>query len=109
MTDRHATTELLGEHVAGALDPGAARELERHVGRCPSCALELAALERLDDGLRCLARPAPRPSLLGEIAFFLREEKLFWVAPLVIALVALSAVVLFAEGSAIAPFIYSIF
>ena len=48
-------------------------------------------------------------SLLAEFWLFLKEEKKWWLAPLVIVLLVLSAVIVFAEGSAIAPFIYTIF
>ncbi|HBP22112.1 MAG TPA: hypothetical protein DEA08_30560 [Planctomycetes bacterium] len=48
-------------------------------------------------------------SLMGEFLLFLKEEKKWWLAPLVIVLLLLSAVIIFAEGSAIAPFIYTIF
>ena len=48
-------------------------------------------------------------SLMGEFMLFLKEEKKWWLAPLVIVLLLLSAVIIFAEGSAIAPFIYTIF
>lgn len=48
-------------------------------------------------------------SLLGEFMLFLREEKKWWLAPLVVLLLGISAVIVFAEGSAIAPFIYTIF
>ena len=48
-------------------------------------------------------------SLMGEVLLFLKEEKKWWLAPLVVVLLLLSAVIIFAEGSAIAPFIYTIF
>ena len=48
-------------------------------------------------------------SIFGEFLLFLKEEKKWWLAPLVIVLLALGAIIVFAEGSAIAPFIYTIF
>lgn len=48
-------------------------------------------------------------SIFAEFWLFLKEEKKWWLAPLVLVLMALSAVIIFAEGSAIAPFIYTIF
>ena len=48
-------------------------------------------------------------SVFAEFFLFLKEEKKWWLAPLVVVLLALSAVIIFAEGSAIAPFIYTIF
>lgn len=48
-------------------------------------------------------------TLLGEFFMFLKQEKKWWLAPLITVLVLLSVVIVFAEGSAFAPFIYSIF
>ncbi|MCW8140029.1 MAG: hypothetical protein KIT58_14115 [Planctomycetota bacterium] len=48
-------------------------------------------------------------SIFGEFLLFLKEEKKWWLAPLLFVLLLLSAVIIFAEGSAIAPFIYTIF
>jgi len=48
-------------------------------------------------------------SLLNEFLLFLKEEKKWWLAPLVLVLLFISAIIVFAEGSAIAPFIYTIF
>jgi hypothetical protein len=47
--------------------------------------------------------------ILAEFALFLREEKRWVVAPMLVTLVALGVLIVFAEGSAIAPFIYTIF
>jgi hypothetical protein len=48
-------------------------------------------------------------SLLSEFGQFLVEEKKWWLAPLLCSLCLVGAVVVFAEGSAVAPFIYAIF
>ena len=40
---------------------------------------------------------------------FMRERKKFWLAPLIIILVLLGALLVLAQGSAIAPFIYTLF
>jgi len=40
---------------------------------------------------------------------FLRERKRWWLAPIVLFLVLLGALMLFAKGSALAPFVYSLF
>jgi len=39
----------------------------------------------------------------------MRERKKFWMAPIIIVLVLLSFLIVFAEGSAVAPFIYTLF
>lgn len=46
---------------------------------------------------------------LTELWAFLRARKKFWLWPLFASLLALGALVVLAEGSALAPFIYAIF
>ena len=40
---------------------------------------------------------------------FMRERKKFWLAPIIIVLVLFGGLILLAEGTAVAPFIYTIF
>ena len=40
---------------------------------------------------------------------FMRERKKFWLAPIIIVLVLLGGLILLAEGTAVAPFTYTIF
>lgn len=39
----------------------------------------------------------------------MRERKKFWLLPAVVLMVVIGALLIFAEGSALAPFIYTIF
>ena len=48
-------------------------------------------------------------SILKEFWDFLRERKKWWLAPIVVFLVLFGALLVFAKGSALAPFIYSLF
>ncbi len=48
-------------------------------------------------------------SLLSEFVMFLRENKKLWLLPIVITLLLLGALLVFAQGSALAPFIYTVF
>ena len=48
-------------------------------------------------------------SLLSEFWDFLKYRKKWWLAPILIMLVLLSFLIIFTEGSALAPFIYAIF
>ena len=48
-------------------------------------------------------------SLLGEFTLFLRQNKKLWLLPIVLTLVLLGALLVFAQGSALAPFIYTVF
>lgn len=48
-------------------------------------------------------------SILKELFTFLKQEKKYWLWPLIIILVLLGSLIVLAEGSALAPFIYSFF
>ena len=50
-----------------------------------------------------------RASMLAEIVAFFWMRKWWWLTPLVLLLVLLATLLAFAQGSAIAPFIYSLF
>jgi hypothetical protein len=47
--------------------------------------------------------------LVGELWGFMRERKKWWLLPVLIVLLTLGALMVFAQGSALAPFIYTIF
>ena len=48
-------------------------------------------------------------SILGELWKFLKVRKKWWLTPVVVVLVVLGALIVFAQGSALAPFIYTLF
>jgi len=48
-------------------------------------------------------------SIFLEFLAFLKERKKYWLAPIVIMLILLSALIVLTEGSAVAPFIYTLF
>jgi uncharacterized protein DUF5989 len=48
-------------------------------------------------------------SFIAEFWEFLRERKKFWLLPLVILMLVFGGLVIVTKGSAIAPFIYTIF
>jgi hypothetical protein len=48
-------------------------------------------------------------SIVRELWSFLRVRKKWWLAPILILLVALGGLLVLAQGSALAPFIYSLF
>jgi hypothetical protein len=50
-----------------------------------------------------------RVGIVRELLGFLWARKLWWLMPMVIALLALGLLIVFAQSSAIAPFIYTIF
>ncbi len=47
--------------------------------------------------------------LIKDIWDFFKVRKKYWLAPLVITILLLGFLIVFTQGSAIAPFIYSIF
>jgi len=48
-------------------------------------------------------------ALMVQFWVFLRARKKFWLLPIALMLVLLGALILFGEGSALAPFIYTLF
>jgi hypothetical protein len=47
--------------------------------------------------------------VLKEFWLFSKENKKFWLMPVVLVMVLLGGLLVFAQGSAIAPFIYAVF
>lgn len=48
-------------------------------------------------------------SLLGQLFKFMRVYRKFWLAPIVLGLLGLGVLLVAAQSSAIAPFIYAVF
>ena len=47
--------------------------------------------------------------LMKDFAGFMGKRKKFWLAPIIIVMVLLGVLIVFAQGSAVAPFIYTLF
>ena len=47
--------------------------------------------------------------LLKEFWLFLRERKKWWLLPIIVVFLLLGAILIFAQTSALAPFIYATF
>ncbi len=47
--------------------------------------------------------------ILKELWLFLRVRKKIWLAPIIIIMLLLGGMLIIAEGSVVAPFIYTIF
>jgi hypothetical protein len=47
--------------------------------------------------------------LLKDLWEFLKVRKKFWMAPIIIVLLLLGALIVLTQGSAVAPFIYTLF
>ena len=60
-----------------------------------------------DDDLEALANEKAR-GIVGELVDFLRDNKKWWMIPIIVALLLIGVLILLG-GTAVAPFIYSIF
>ena len=47
--------------------------------------------------------------IVSELWQFMRARKKWWLAPVIIFMVLLGAIMILAKGSAVAPFIYTLF
>jgi hypothetical protein len=48
-------------------------------------------------------------SFIAELWVFLRTRKKFWLLPIILVMAILGGLLVLAQGSAIAPFIYTVF
>ena len=46
---------------------------------------------------------------IRDLWLFMRERKKFWLAPMIIILLLIGFLIVFGSGSAVAPFIYTLF
>lgn len=47
--------------------------------------------------------------LVRDLWGYMRERKKFWLVPILVVLLLIGVLLIFAEGSAVAPFIYTLF
>lgn len=50
-----------------------------------------------------------KSSLIGELWAFMKVRKKWWLLPILVVMFLVGALLVFAQGSALAPFIYTIF
>ncbi len=48
-------------------------------------------------------------SIVSEFWGFLKTRKKWWLGPIIFVMLMMGALIIFAEGSAVAPFIYTLF
>jgi hypothetical protein len=48
-------------------------------------------------------------SFLGELWQFMRARKKFWLLPILVMMVVFGGLIVLTKGSAVAPFIYTVF
>ncbi|MBM4441157.1 MAG: hypothetical protein FJ027_12125 [Candidatus Rokubacteria bacterium] len=56
-----------------------------------------------------LAGVRNRMGIAGELLAFFWNNKWWWLTPMIVVLLLIGALVVFAQSSAIAPFIYTLF
>lgn len=59
--------------------------------------------------MKFLTNIRSRLAIFGELWAFMRVRKKWWLGPIIAVLVLLGLVVVLTEGSALAPFIYTLF
>ncbi len=47
--------------------------------------------------------------IVGELLVFLWKRKLWWLVPLIVVIILIALLLVFVQGSAVAPFIYTLF
>lgn len=59
--------------------------------------------------MKALRTAGARVSIIGELLAYLWRRKLWWMIPMVMVLALFGLLLLFTQGSALAPFIYTLF
>ncbi len=47
--------------------------------------------------------------LIKDLCAFMKERKKYWLAPIIVMMLLLGSLIVLSEGSAVAPFIYTLF
>ena len=48
-------------------------------------------------------------SIFGELWAFMKTQKKWWIGPIILVLVLMGLILILTQGSALAPFIYTLF
>ncbi len=59
--------------------------------------------------MRAISNFLNKFSIAGELLYFLWKRKLWWMIPMILMLLAFGLLMIFAQGTGIAPFIYTLF
>lgn len=59
--------------------------------------------------MKTIRRAGARVAIVGELLAYLWRRKLWWMIPMVTILALFGLVLVFTQGSALAPFIYTLF
>lgn len=71
--------------------------------------LEYHPPEKEDIPMRVVRQILARLGIVGEMFVFLWQRKLWWLIPMVTVLILFGLLLVFAQTSAVAPFIYTLF
>jgi len=58
---------------------------------------------------KAIQRATRKFGVVGELFHFLWEQKLWWMIPMITVFVLFGLLLVFTQGSALAPFIYTLF
>ena len=56
-----------------------------------------------------LLRPTSHMEFIYELLHFLKVRKKFWLLPIILVMLVFGGLIVLAQGSAVAPFIYTLF
>lgn len=59
--------------------------------------------------MRWIRRLAGRSAIVGELFQFLWQQRLWWMIPMMIVLLLFGLLLIFAQSSPLAPFVYTLF
>jgi len=59
--------------------------------------------------MRLIESLASRLGIAGDLLLFFWQRKWWWITPMILMLLVLGSLIIFAQSSAIAPFIYTLF
>jgi len=59
--------------------------------------------------MRFVESLASRMGIMGELLMFFWQRKWWWLTPMILMLLLFAGLVIFAQSSAVAPFIYTLF
>jgi len=59
--------------------------------------------------LKSFKEKISRVGIIKEFFYFIKTRKVWWLAPIILFLLVLGILIIFVEGSALAPFIYTLF
>jgi hypothetical protein len=114
---RHQCAGVVDAPVCGRVRPAvAAVAIDRN--RSPLSTQEsmarLGAVPPVSSGSQALRanvlrEPMSKGRVLSEVWQFLRQEKKYWLLPIIVVFVLLGLLTIFAQSSAVAPFIYTLF